>query len=238
MDKFKIRASAVTDIMADPKNKTELISVGAQTYCKKWLKEELFGRREPIQSKYLQKGLDTEEQALNVLVRVLKLGMIYKNEERKYDEYKTGELDFIHQGIIYDNKSSYSFDTFPLFETKLDPKYYGQKQVYLSLWGLKKAKVCYTLVDTPLDILERELRWIDNDNDKQQKALSLVFTKKYWDEVKGRFFPNADKRKFVSIEDKYRVKVFDVARDDDYINKIHLKVKGCRQYIDILKQSL
>lgn len=235
---FKIRASAVTDIMSDPKTKSETISVGAKTYCKKWLKEELFGRREPIISKYLQKGLDTEEQALNVLVRVLKLGMVYKNEERKFDDFKTGECDFIHKGVIYDNKSSYSFDTFPLFEDKLDPKYYGQMQVYLSLWGLEQAKVCYTLVDTPMDILERELKWIEGDNNKQQKALSLIFTEKYWKECKDRFFRDADPIKFVSIEDKYRVKVFDVKRDNDYINKIHLKVKGCREYIEQLKATL
>ena len=77
MKEFKIRASAVTDIMAEPRLKSETISEGAKTYCKKWLKEELFGRRYFFTSKYTNKGLETEEEALNLLVRVLKLPMVY-----------------------------------------------------------------------------------------------------------------------------------------------------------------
>lgn len=237
MKQFKIRASAVTDIMADPRLKSETISEGAKTYCKKWLKEELFGRRYFFTSKYTNKGIETEEEALNILVRVLKLPMIYKNEERKFDDFKTGECDFICDGIIYDNKSSYSFDTFPLFETKLDPKYYGQMQVYMSLWGLDKSRVCHTLVNTPIDILEKELKWIDDVNERQHKALNHVFTMEYWHEVKERFFKDAEPIIFAPIEDKYRVRVFDVDRDDDYINKINIKVKLCRDYIDKLMQD-
>lgn len=234
MKQFKIRASAVTDIMSDPRLKSESISEGAKTYCKKWLKNAMFNREYFFTSKYTNKGIETEEDALNILVRVLKLPMVYKNTERKGDEFKTGECDFICQDVIYDNKSSYSFDTFPLFETKLDPKYYGQMQVYMSLWGLNKAKVCYTLVNTPIDILRKELKWIEDENERQQKALNHVFTEKYWEEVKSEFFPNADAIVFKSIEDKYRVKVFEVDRDDDYINKINIKVKLCRDYIEKL----
>lgn len=238
MKQFKIRASAVTDIMADPRLKSEPISEGAKTYCKKWLKNAMFNREYFFTSKYTNKGIETEEDALNILVRVLKLGMVYKNEERKFDEYKSGECDFIYDGVIYDNKSSYSFDTFPLFETKLDPKYYGQMQVYMSLWELNKAKVCYTLVNTPIDILRKELKWIEDENERQQKALNHVFTEKYWKDVKSEFFPNADAIVFKSIEDKYRVKVFEVDRDDDYINKINIKVKLCRDYISTLLNGL
>lgn len=231
---FKIRCSAISDIMAEPKKKTELLSEGAKTYCKKYVKEYLFGRRELVKSKYIEKGLETEEQGLNLIVRVLKLGMIYKNEERKTDEYKTGEVDFIHDGIVYDNKASYSIDTFPMFDDKLDPKYYAQMQGYLSLWGLNKARVCYTLVDTPMDILERELKWIEDDNEKQRKALNHVFTEKYWKEVKKKLFPNAESIKFVSIEDKHRLKVFEVDRDDNFINKINIKSKLCNEYCNEL----
>lgn len=238
MNEFKIRCSAIHNIIAQPKSKSENISVGAKTFCKKWLIENMFERREEIKSKYIQKGLDTEEQALNVLVRVLKLSMIYKNEERKTDDYKTGEIDFIHDGIIYDNKSSFSIHTFPLFEDKLDPIYYAQQQGYMDLWNIDKAKVCYTLVDTPFDILEKEVKWLNDDDEKQKKALSLVFTSRYWDDVKQRLFPNAKDIKFKSIEDRYRLKVFEVDREKDFINNVHIKVKGCREYINQLVKSL
>lgn len=228
---FRARCSKVIDILAEPKNKKDLVSVGSQTYCKKWLKNTLFKRYDIINTKYTQKGLDTEEDALNVLVRVLKLGMVYKNTERKTNDWITGECDFIYQDVIYDNKSSYSLDTFPMFDDKLEPKYYAQMQGYMDLWGLKKAKVCYTLVDTPIDILRKELRWLDSDNEKQQKAINHVFTEKYWQEVKKELFPNAENITFVSIEDKKRVKVFEVDRNDDFINNIHIKVDNCKEYI-------
>lgn len=238
MNKFKIRCSAITSIMAEPKLKSEYISQGAKTFCEKWLKEQLFGRREDIKSKYISKGLQTEENGLNLMVRVLKLGMIYKNEERKYDEYKTGEIDFLHNDIIHDNKASFTLDSFPMFDKVLDKQYYDQMQGYLSLWGKEKGKVVYTLVDTPIDIIEREVKWLDSDDEKQNKALNHVFTEKYWKEVKETLFPMASKIQFKSIEDKYRVKVFDVERNDDYINKINIKSTICDRYIQELLVNL
>lgn len=238
MNKFKIRCSAISSIMAEPKLKSEYISQGAKTYCEKWLKSELFGRREEIKSKYISKGLQTEENGLNLIVQVLKLGMVYKNEERKEDEYKTGEIDFKHKGIVYDNKASYSLDSFPMFDKVLDKQYYDQMQGYLDLEKLYKGKVCYTLVDTPMHLLEREIKWLDSDDEKQKKALNHVFTEKYWKEVKETLFPMASKIKFQSIEDKYRVKVFDVERNDDYINKINIKSTICDRYIQELLVNL
>jgi len=224
--------------MSEPKLKSEYISQGAKTYCEKWLKQALFGRREDIKSKYISKGLHTEENGLNLMVKVLKLGMVYKNEERKEDEFKTGEIDFLYKNTIYDNKSSFSLETFPLFAKVLDRQYYDQMQGYLSLWDLQNAKVVYTLVDTPIDILTKEVKWLESDDEKQQKALNHVFTEKYWKEVKETLFPDAKPIKFQSIEDKYRVKVFDVQRDDDYINKINFKSKLCDRYIKELLLNL
>src|SRR5690606_31836255 len=56
------------------------LSQGAETYCKEWIKENVYGRSNYSENKYTAKGIETEEEALNILVRALKLGMIYKNE--------------------------------------------------------------------------------------------------------------------------------------------------------------
>lgn len=238
MKQFKIRASSANKIMAEPRAKNETLSQGAKTYCKEWLTETIFNRREEIKSRYIDKGNQTEEEALNLMVRVLKTGMLYKNEERKSDEYKAGECDIVYNGTIIDNKSSYSLKTFPIFEDKLNPDYYAQVQVYMDLWKLEKSKIVYTLNNTPIEILSREVKWLENDNEKQKVAMNHVFTEKYWKEVKETLFPNADKVKFTSIEDVRRVKVFDVAFDSDYINRMNIKVKHCREYIEQLKSML
>ena len=61
-----------------------------------------------------------------------------------------------------------------------------------------------------------------------------MFTEKYWKEVKKNLFTNAEIIKFVSIEDKQRLKVFEVERDDNFINKINIKSKLCNEYCNEL----
>ena len=234
MKQFKIRASSANSIMAEPRLKSELISQGCKTYCENWLVENLFNRYEIIRSKYIDKGNSTEEESLNLMVKALKMPMIYKNTERREDEYKTGEPDIITKDYIIDNKSSYSLKTFPIFSNKLNQDYYAQMQVYMNLFDLPKAKVIFTLNNTPIDILSKELRWISDDDEKQRVAINHVFTEKYWKEVKDSLFPNASKIQFTSIEDVKRVKVFEVDRNDEYVNNMHIKVKLCRDYIKTL----
>ena len=213
------------------------LSSGSETYCKEWVKENVYGRSNYVETKYTNKGIDTEEEALNILVRALKLGMVYKNTERKTDDFKTGEIDFMHDDVIFDNKSSYSFQTFPMFETKLDRVYEDQMKGYLHLWDKQVGKVCYTLVDTPIEILISEMKWLSDDDAKQTKALNHLFTKKAFIEAKERLFPMAKKIDFIELKDEQRVKVFEVRRDDVFINNIHVNVKKCRDYIDRLLQD-
>lgn len=238
MKEFKIRASKANSIMATPRLKSETLSQGCKTYCESWLIENMFNRKEHIHSKYIDKGNETEEESFNLMVKVLKLHMFYKNTERREDDYKTGEPDVLFNDYIIDNKSSYSLKTFPIFERKLNPDYFAQMQVYMDLFDLPKAKVVYTLNNTPINILEREIKWLNNDDEKQIVAMNHVFTTKYWEEIKERFFPTAKKIDFTSIEDVRRVKVFDVDRDKDFINNVHIKVKGCREYINQLVKAL
>lgn len=214
------------------------LSQGAETYCKEWIKENVYGRSNYSENKQTAKGIYTEEEALNILVRALKLGMIYKNEERKTDEYKTGEIDFLHDDVIYDNKSSYSFQTFPMFETKLDRVYEDQQKGYLHLWDKQIARVCYTLVNTPIDMLRSELKWLSDDDAKQEKALNHLFTKDAFIEAKETLFPMAKKIDFIELTDAQRVKVFEVRRDDEFINHIHITVKKCREYISKLMEGV
>lgn len=215
------------------------ISAGAKTYCKNWLKDKLFSRETSFfGSKYTEKGNQVEEDGINLIVEVLKLGMVYNNTERKEDEYKAGEIDFIHEDTIIDNKSSFSLSTFPLFEDSLDKQYYEQMQGYLDLWDKPKGIVCYTLIDTPIELLAREIKWLETDDEKQSASLNHLFTKEAFEKAKESLFPNAKSINFEPIPKKHRVKAFEVYRDINFINDLHNKVIGCRQYINDLKNNL
>lgn len=53
----KFRASALSEIMTDPKAKTEVLSAGAKTAIEKIAKQFVYGYDETVTSKYMEKGL-------------------------------------------------------------------------------------------------------------------------------------------------------------------------------------
>ena len=118
-----------------------------------------------------------------------------------------------------------------MFEMKLDRVYEDQMKGYLHLWDKKVGKICYTLVDSPIDILRSEIKWLSDDDAKQTRALNHLFTKQAFIEAKETLFPMAKKVDFIELKDEQRVKVFEVHRDDNFINGIHITVKQCNEYI-------
>jgi hypothetical protein len=149
MNKFKIRASATKNIMTNPRSKSETLSETCKTYLEEWAKESIYGVRKNIKSKYLTKGISVEDEAIEYYSEIAKLGFVLKNQDRFEDEFFTGTPDLIVGDTVYDFKSSWDCFTFPLFDTEPDKGYWMQLQVYMELTGLKKAKLVYTLQNTP-----------------------------------------------------------------------------------------
>lgn len=230
---FKIRASAALDIMADAKVKGNL-SVGAQTYCKKWLKEFLFKRRDELKNKYVKKGHSTEEDGFTLMATELKLGMLYKNTERKENDWMTGECDLNLKDNVYDNKASWSLDTFPMFETEIDKKYWVQLQVYGCLWDVKNLNLCYTLNDLDDDSVYDIIKWEPDHDKRYEIANRLVYTSEAFERLKSLYFDSSELNTFVEIPDEKRIKHFKFDRDDEYIEKIKYRVLDCRIFIEQL----
>jgi hypothetical protein len=74
--------------------------------------------------------------------------------------------------------------------------YYYQLQVYMHLTGLKKAKLVYTLQDTP------------------------------------EFLTYEEPVSYSHVEDKYRIKEFDIEYDPQVIEMANAKVLECREYLN------
>lgn len=205
---------------------------GAKTHCKKWLKEFLFKRREELKNKYVEKGNECEEEGFTLMAVQLKLGMVYKNTERKRNEFAEGECDLYHEGIVYDNKCSWSLDTFPMFETEIpDVKYWWQLQNYSTQWPAKKLCLCYTLISSGYNEVEKAIKWAETANDKYRIAERMVFTQKEFDLLKEHFFADSDLNTFVEIPAEKRIKKFpfDVCeKTQKFIEKRSLM---CREYI-------
>lgn len=132
----------------------------SKKYLEKIVWEEVTGRRQVLTAKYLDKGIQVEEKSISLYSRINK-SFFRKNTERKHNEFFEGEPDNA-KDIIRDIKSSWSYKTFPLTETKINNSdYEWQVQIYMDLFRLKKAELIYCLVDTPFKLLNEEIRRMD-----------------------------------------------------------------------------
>jgi len=196
MKEFKLRASAAGTLV--PNGKGSLISVGGKTYLKEWVISQLYGIEKQIKSKYIDKGVMLEDQAIDFTVKMLDIEFALKNETRFENDYFTGEPDMILDDRIIDIKNSWDCFTFPLFETEIpNSDYFYQLQVYMHLTGKRKATLVYVLLDTPAT--------------------------------------NWDAGIIYNVDDKYRIKTFEVEYDSAVIEILTAKVIEARQYINSLK---
>lgn len=198
MKDFKIRCSAIGSIMTNSRTKGQL-SKTTLSYVDEWLKEQIYNRRKEISSKYLDKGNAVEDESIDFLATVEDYGFLIKNEEHFENDFLTGTPDVITKDEVIDLKNSWDCFTFPLFAKELPNKdYYWQLQGYMALTGLSKAKLVYTLMNTPKEV---NFGTVDN---------------------------------YDNVDVKYRIKSFEIERDEEAIESIYKRVLEIREYINKL----
>ena len=223
---MKIRCSAIGKIMTNPKTKGESLSQTTKTYLQELAVEEIYGIRKEFSSRYTDKGNEVEELSIALCNDVLNLGFIYKNEENYSNDWISGTPDVNTDEILLDVKSSWDATTFPFFDTELKNKeYFYQLQGYLWLTNKTEALLCYCLIDTPLQIVEDEIR-------REHWKASLIE-----ESLDLRAFVQA-KHTFGHIPKEKRVKTFKIAKDDEVIESIKTRIEECREYYNNLIQIL
>jgi len=152
MRDIKFRCSSIGKIMTEPRSKSEgLLSVGAKTYIRELAQQEILGIDFEVSSKEMEKGIEVEPQSIALLNRVRGLSLV-KNEERRSNEYLTGECDLFDAARKrgHDLKSSWSAKTFRGWQIDCEEKLYEwQMRGYMMLWDADEWEVNYALVDTP-----------------------------------------------------------------------------------------
>jgi len=142
--RFRCRASGLGKIMgARGMGKT------GESFVQDWLKEKLYGTRREIYSKYIDKGNENEDIAIEMAAHTLNHPMLLKNEDWFENDWVHGTPDIILADSVIDVKCSWDAFTFPLFETELpNMDYYWQLQAYMWLTGTSSGKVVYCLTET------------------------------------------------------------------------------------------
>lgn len=171
---MKIRCSALGKIMTNPRKKSETLSATCKTYIKELVKEDLFGYKSTIDSKYLTKGIDMEDTSIDLYNEVH--GTLYlKNTERLENEFITGECDINAEDKIIDIKSSWSLETFPASPEDVNNKdYEWQLRGYMMLYNKPKAELAYCMVNTPDYLLKEWDNWDIHKVDKFDPFLRVT----------------------------------------------------------------
>jgi hypothetical protein len=220
MKTFKARASMMGALFTEPRAKKDLISATCESYLQDWFLENKWGIKNGFSSKYTDKGISVEEDAISMYNRVFNANCV-KNDEWFEDEYCTGTPDIINEDEVIDVKNSFSVKTFPFFDKELPNKgYFYQLQTYMRLTGKSKAKIVYFLIDTPEDIIEREAKSILYKENLPNDFYDILL-----EEIR-------EQHTYGHIPEKERIKVFEVSRDEDFINAIENKFKFCREFIE------
>ena len=226
MTAFRVRCSALGKVMTSPRSKSEILSQTAKTYVEEQVLLAKYGIVKTFNSRYTDKGNLVEDESIKLASEVLELGFILKNDEHFSNDWVTGTPDVNTASLILDVKSSWDATTFPFFATEIPTKdYFFQLQGYLWLTNKTKALLVYCLVNTPLDMVQDEIRRAHWNANLLEESLDLI------DEVQKR-------HNFDHIPDNRRVKVFEVERDDEVIEQIKERVELCREYYETLYNFL
>ena len=82
----------------------------------------------------------------------------------------------------------------------------------MALTDIDRYKLIYTLMDTPEELIQRE----------------------YFGDESTDLVEFASKYKYSNIDSKYRIKVFEIYRNEQDIRKIYDRVEECRSYLKSL----
>lgn len=220
---FKMRCSALGALFTEPRSKSETISATLKTHLNNWYLEKEYGVRTDMTSRYTDKGIQLEDEAIREYNKLFKTNHV-KNDEYFEDDFIQGTPDIVSDDEVLDIKCSFSLSSFPALETKCPNKAYDyQLQGYMRLTDKSKAKLVYVLLDTPEDIIVREAKSIMYKEKLPEDFLDILI-----EEVR-------ESQTYSHIPIEKRIKIFEVDRNEDIIKAIDDKVANAREYLKSLK---
>jgi hypothetical protein len=224
------------DVLIEKRDAPPALSTGAKTFLFKKAYNDAYGITDNIENKYLDKGILSEDAAIDLAGSVLDWGSVVKNDEYFENDYIHGTPDVISKDFIADIKCAWSTDTFfkHLLETRIvSSVYYWQLQAYMMLTGKEEAYLIYCLINTPEHLFNKELenvKWRTRDNmdvlDLPQDIEDDIYNELY------------NKHHFDFMADDKRIKTFKIEASKADQNKIIEKVTLAQEYYKLKTSEL
>ena len=224
---IQFRCSGLGRLMTEPRSKSETLSETAKTFIEDVFNEKEYGIYKDVSSRYTDKGIQMEDEAIQFAGNVLgwEFG-IFKNEKRLTNEWITGVPDINTDTLLADIKCSFDGTTFPFHKKQIPNKdYFWQLQGYMMLTGHEQAELVYCLMNTPQLIVEDEIRRAHWKLNLLEESLDLR------DAIQNQ-------HNFDHLSDRIRVKRFMVIKDEESQAKIRERVFNANEYYEQLKNEL
>jgi hypothetical protein len=232
------RCSSLGHLMTEPKAKADKeagnLSESAKMHLIDCYVSAKYNRQTEIQSRYIQKGLMVEEDAITLYSR-LKKSFFKKNEQHLSNDFIKGTPDLftgseiLKADKIIDTKSSWDlFTFFRVLSKELNNLYYWQMQGYMMLTGAKSATVAYCLVNTPLILIE----------DEKRKLLYKMGVTTSEDSIYLEACEELERSMiYDDIVMSQRLIEFEVERNEEDIKLIEAKVLKAREWLNEFEQK-
>ncbi len=245
------RCSSLGHLIAGPREKAGEIQKGTKTNLIDVFISAHYKRREEIDSKFLTKGNQREQDAITLLSRVKKI-FFKKNDIRLSNEYITGEPDtYIGKSIheadeTFDTKASWSAHTFFRAQSELNDLYLYQGHGYMALTGAKKHTVAYCLInglpqaiDDEKKKLAYKMNLLDPSTSQEYKDRCKQIEINHIFDINAfvkenpyyEFYNDLDKWDF-DIPMTERVFTYTFNRDEELIQKLYNRIVDCRKWMN------
>lgn len=213
-----------------------LLSDTCKTHLSDVYTRTKYNRTEDIRSKYLEKGLQMEEDAIT-LYSMISGEFHKKNDERRSNDFIEGSMDFEKGDFVFDTKVNWSIFQFNRVASRaIKPLYHWQLDGYMWLWNKTNARLVYCLVNTPEMTIQMEIRKLmyeffggvrEYEYAKLEDESSLLI--KSFEEA---VIETRRNHTYDDIPIEERIRTFDIKRNDERIDMIKQRVADCRIYLN------
>lgn len=155
----------------------------AKTYLHEWYAND----NDQIYSKYIEKGINVENDLIDFMADVLGFGLAEKNRIRLEDEFFTGECDVDLPSCVIDVKASWNRKTLQQQVLEgLDKDYEAQLKGYCYLYKKDKSILFFGLMNTPETNYSEEIVYEDMPVNERWIAYSIDADTEFIGQVKER----------------------------------------------------
>lgn len=221
-DTYKFRCHMLPELMTNSRSKSDPLSETTKSKLSEIWIEEVYGRKNyDTKNKYTEKGIECESDSLTLIEQVT--GNVYfKNKLELENDFIKGTPDV--KTPLIDVKTAWNIFTFKdVDEKKALKRYCYQLLGYMWLTESDKGSLAFTLINTPEHIMYDELRL------KAYKYPEIDQSEEVMEQFKKNYI-------FDDIPAEQRLKIFEVARNDEDIAEIEKRVTLWREFLK--EQSL